>query len=199
MNEVIRQFLLLVGTTHDRTTKSLIERCNKEVNRYIRAFTFDESTQDNYQEHIPFIMRILNTNVSDRTKVAPAQLVYENAINLERGILIPFDETTETMKKSSADMLKQQENLFRIARDNLLISDSHHNANVANNLPEYDIDSFVLALPRTQPLTRLHTLWTGPYRVVEREGSKYEVLDLITNKHKMYHVTQLKPFQYDPL
>jgi hypothetical protein len=34
---------------------------------------------------------------------------------------------------------------------------------------------------------------------VEREGSKYKVLDLITNKHKMYHVTQLKPFQYDPL
>jgi hypothetical protein len=63
-------------------------------------------------------MRILNTNVSDRTKVAPAQLVYGNAINLERGILIPFDETsltTDTITKSSADMLKQQENLFGFA------------------------------------------------------------------------------------
>ena len=62
---------------HDKTMaysseeNSIVERCNKEVNRYIRAFTFDKSTQDNYQEHIPFIMRILNTNVNERTKVAP--------------------------------------------------------------------------------------------------------------------------------
>ena len=27
----------------------------------------------------------------------------------------------------------------------------------------------------------------------------YKVLDLITNKYKMYHVTQLKAFKYDPL
>ena len=55
----------------------------------------------------------------------------------------------------------------------------------------------VLALPRTQPLSRMHTKWTGPYRVVSKEGGKYTVLDLITNKNKMYHVTQLKQFKYD--
>ena len=74
VNEVIRQFLILVGTSHDRTMaysseeNALVERCNKEVNRYIRAFTFDKSTQDNYQEHIPFIMRILNTNIVTERK-----------------------------------------------------------------------------------------------------------------------------------
>ena len=208
VNEVIRQFLLIVGTTHDKTMaysseeNSIVERCNKEVNRYIRAFTFDTSTQDNYQEHIPFIMRILNTNVNERTKVAPAQLMYGNAINLDRGILIPFDETPLTpnsLTKSTSDMLSQQDNLMRIATDNLLLADNQHNSQVSNNLTEYQIDSFVLALPRAQPLTRLHTLWSGPYRVVSREGSKYKVLDLITNKYKMYHVTQLKAFKYDPL
>ena len=181
---------------------AMVERCNKEVNRYIPAFTFDKSTQDNNQDHIPFIMRILNTNVNERTKVAPAQLVYGNAINLDRGILIPFDETPLTpnsLTKFTSDMLTQQDNLMRIATDNLLLADNQQNAQVSNNLTEYEIDSFVLALPRTQPLTRLHTLWSGPYRVVSRVGSKYKVLDLITNKYKMHHVTQLKAFKYDPL
>lgn len=47
------------------------------------------------------------------------------------------------MTKSTAGMLTQQENLFRIARDNLLLADSQHNAQVANNLTEFEIDSFV--------------------------------------------------------
>ena len=100
--------------TYSSEENAIVERYNKEVNRYIRAFTFDKATQDNYQEHIPFIMRILNTNVNERTKVEPAQLVYGNAINLDRGILLPFDETPLTpnsLTKSTSDMLTQQNNL----------------------------------------------------------------------------------------
>ena len=84
---------------------------NDTIKKFIRAFTFDKSTQDNYQDHIPLVMRILNTNVNERTKVAPAQLVYGNVINLDRGILIAFDETpltADTLTKSTLDMLTQQ-------------------------------------------------------------------------------------------
>ena len=97
----------MVGTTHDRTMaysseeNAIVERCNKEINRYIKAFMFDRSTHNNYQEIIPFVTRILNTNINDRKKVAPAQIIFGNAINLDRGILIPFDETSldkETMR-----------------------------------------------------------------------------------------------------
>ena len=145
--------------------------------------------------------RLLNANVNDRTKVAPAQILFGNAINLDRGILIPFDETTlthDTLTTATSKMLTQQDHLMRIARENLLLADSIHNSGVANNLTEFAIDSYVLALPRTQPLTRLHPQWSGPYRVIEHDGGKYTVLDLITNKHKMYHVTQLKQFNFDP-
>ena len=124
VNEVIEQFLLLTGTTHDKTMaysseeNTVVERCNKEINRYIEAFTFDRSTSENYQEIISFVTRLLNTNVNERMKVSPAQLVYGNAINLDKGILIPYDETElthETMTHSSSKMLAQQHTLMRIA------------------------------------------------------------------------------------
>ena len=207
INEVIKQFLEMVGTTHDRTMaysseqNAIVERSNKEINRYIKAFMFYRATHENYQEIIPFVTRLLNTNVNERTKVAPAQIIFGNSINLDRGILIPFDETSltnETMTTSSSQMLQQQNDLMRIARDNLLLADSIHNAEVAANLTEFAVDSYVLALPRTQPKTRLHSQWSGPYRVLENNAGKYKVQDLISNKEKMYHVTQLKQFQYDP-
>ena len=207
VNEVIKQFLEMVGTTHDRTMaysseeNAIVERSNKEINRYIKAFMFDRATHENYQEVIPFVTRILNTNVNERTKVAPAQILFGNSINLDRGILIPFDETSltnETMTTSSSRMLQQQKDLMCIARDNLLLADSSHNANIADNITEFAIDSYVLALPRTQPKTRLHPQWSGPYRVLEHNAGKYKVKNLITNKDRMYHVTQLKQFQYDP-
>ena len=207
VNEVIKQFLEMVGTTHDRTMaysseeNAIVERSNKEINRYIKAFMFDRATHENYQEVIPFVTRLLNTNVNERTKVAPAQIIFGNSIDLDRGILIPFDETSltkDSMTKSSSHMLQQQKELMRIAKDNLLLADSVHNANVATNLTEFAIDSYVLALPRTQPKTRLHPQWSGPYRVIENNAGKYKLLDLISNREKMYHVTQLKQFQYDP-
>ena len=87
---------------------------------------------------------------------------------------------------------------MKIAKENLLLADSIHNANIAMNLTEFAINSYVLALPRTQPKTRLHPQWSGPYRVLENDAGKQKVKDLITDKDKWYHVTQLKQFQYDP-
>ena len=55
VNTVIQQFLTAVGTQHNLTLaysseeNALVERCNKEVNRHIRAFTFDKATTDDYQ------------------------------------------------------------------------------------------------------------------------------------------------------
>ena len=86
-------------------------------------------------------------------------------------------------------MLQQQKELMRIARENLLLADSVHNANVATSLTEFAVDSYVSALPRTQPKTRLHSQWSGTYRVVEHTAGKYKLLDLVSNTYKMYHVT----------
>ena len=51
----------MVGTTHDRIMaysseeNATVERSNKEINRYIKAFMFDRATHENYQEIMPFV------------------------------------------------------------------------------------------------------------------------------------------------
>jgi hypothetical protein len=52
--------------------------------------------------------------------------------------------------------------------------------------------------PFWSPETRMHTLWRGPMRVVSHNFAEYTLLDLVTGKEKWYHMTQLKPFRFDP-
>ena len=206
VNTVIQQFLTAVGTQHNLTLaysseeNAIVERCNKEVNRHIRAFTFDKATTDDYQEILPFVQRILNSSINERMKVSPAQLLFGNALDLDRGILLPADEHNlpkESLTFSTAKMLHIQDNLTRIARQLLIQSDAEHNASVSEVLTQFEVGSYVLAAPRSTPATRMHTHWTGPYKVLAVQKGQYKLLDLITNKHKMYHVTQLKQFYYD--
>ena len=60
---------------------------------------------------------------------------------------------------------------------------------------DYPPGSFVLVHCRTgAPPSRLHTYWRGPMRIVNGENSRYTLFDLITNKEKDYHVSDMKPF-----
>ena len=56
----------------------------------------------------------------------------------------------------------------------------------------------MLVQQRTTPETRMHTLWRGPMRVISHNFAEYTLLDLVTHKEKLYHMTQLKPFHFDP-
>ena len=80
--EVIEQFLTLVGVEHELTLaysneeNAIVERFNKEINRHLRALTFDNSSLDNYKQSLPFVQRILNANYSDRLKISSSQMEY---------------------------------------------------------------------------------------------------------------------------
>ena len=207
ISEVIKQFFKVIGVEQNLTTpysseeNAIVERCNKEVNRHITAFTFDRTTTENYQEILPFVQRILNSSINSRMKVSPAQLMFGNSIDLDRDILLPADEhllPAKSLTRSLDQMLHTQQNLTRIARELLIQSDKEHNEEIHESLTEFAIGSFVLAQPRTQPATRMHTAWTGPYKVITFQKGQYKVLDLITHKHKQYHVSQLKPFYFNP-
>jgi hypothetical protein len=88
---------------------------------------------------------------------------------------------------------------IKTAKNALEQADKAHRASTPAELTEFASDTYVLAMQRSEPDTRLHTLWRGPLRVISNEGSQYSLLDLITGKEKLYHVTQLKAFHFNPL
>ena len=109
-----------------------MERANKEVNRHLRAFTFDSSTIDDYRLCIPMVQRIMNATFSDRTKLSPSQILFGNALDLDRGILAPPKEraiNVEPLSEYMTKLLKVQRSIIDLAKKNIVFKDTMHFSN----------------------------------------------------------------------
>ena len=207
-NELIKEFLLATGTPHNLTLaysseeNSIVERVNKEVNRHIRAYTFDNDTQDNWRMALPFVQRILNSSRSQRTGISPAELLFGKQIQLDQGILLPFREQTEDITPLStyvANLLTIQAKLVDLSQTLLKATDAKHLAKTAPILTEFEIGTHVLVAYAAGPPTRLHTQWKGPLKILARQNEEYLLLDLVTSKEKLYHVKNMRIFKFNQI
>ena len=130
--DLITEFLALIGTKHcltlaySKEENALVERMNKEVNRHLRALTYDNLSLENYKDSLPFVQRIINSNHSDRLKISAADLLFGKMLSLDRGIFLPRTEQTSTTKPLSSHaskLLKMQDNLLNASAKELLRTD----------------------------------------------------------------------------
>jgi hypothetical protein len=79
-----------VTTAASKEEKAIVERANKEVNRYLRAFVFDIASSVRWSFGLPMIQRIINTTNHSSIGIAPAQLVFASHADLDGGILFEW-------------------------------------------------------------------------------------------------------------
>ena len=60
------------------------------------------------------------------------------------------------------------------------------------------VDSYLRVQYASTPPTRLRMKWGAPFKVVSFLLSEYTLLNLITNKTRTVHASQLKPFIFNP-
>ena len=95
--DLMRDFLPLIGVKHcltlaySKEENAIVERYNKEINRHLRALTYDNSSLTDYKKPLPFVQRILNSNHSNRLKISAAQMLFGNMLNSDRGIFLPLE------------------------------------------------------------------------------------------------------------
>ena len=206
VNAIIKKFLRLTGTHHHLTLaysseeNAIVERANREVNRYLRALVYDTTSTTDLKLKLPFVQRIMNATPNSVTKIKPAQILFGNLIDLDENILTPTPEIPDTLSRTEETdrMLEVQEELISRATKYRKLADSTRLANY--DLPDKDFapNTFVLIQYVTKAPSRLHTPWFGPMKVISNEGSKYLLLDLITKKEKHIHVTRIKEFLFAP-
>jgi hypothetical protein len=72
---------------YSKEENAIVERMNKEINRHLRALTYDNLTLENYKDSLPFVRRIINSNYSDRLKFSAADLLFGKVLSLDEQIL----------------------------------------------------------------------------------------------------------------
>jgi len=134
VNNLIAEFTKIVGTEHVTTMayskeeNAIVERVNKEVLRHLRAILFEKGLKDKWSLIYPLVERIINSEIHSVIKVSPAQIVFGNAIDLDRGIFLPHFVNDKQMKFSeyTARLLQAQADVIKVAYESQTKSDLHH-------------------------------------------------------------------------
>lgn len=210
VNETITHLLQAIGTEQMLTTayskeeNAIVERANKEVMRHLRAIVFHKKSMAHWStQDLPMVMRILNAEVKKSINVSPAQLLFGNSVNLDRGIFLPQAPTKGGTRRLSTQvdhMLSRQADLIRIAKTTQSELDEYHmiSRDDKNPITVYPVNSYVLQRYHQKPPGKFPNDWYGPKLVTNNVGPTYTVQDLITGKLSDTHVSNLKPFLYDP-
>ena len=209
VNEVVEKLHHLMGVSHNLTIayskeeNAIVERSNKEVNRHLRAFVYEITTHSKWQLYLPFVARIINTEVHDSTGVAPCELIMN--VRLDKNIIQPTEALDNRSLSTWADeMISTQSKLLLIAEQRQRSKDEEHIRQMNHAITEFAVNSFVLcSYPKGRmgalPPTKLHTSLKGPFRVIKFIGPEYTILNLVTNKTEVVHVKRLQPFYYNAL
>jgi hypothetical protein len=146
----------------------------------------------------------MNASVHEATGVSPAQLLFGNSITLDRGVLVPSTSDGKDINLSdwAKQMLDKQEELLTIAKQKQSDQNSYKIksllAKEGESYTEYPVNSYVLVDYHNRPPSKLHTNLKGPLRVVSFDKSIYVLQDLVTNRQQNIHVSNLRPFVFDP-
>ena len=213
INETIKETIKLLGTSqaailaYSKEENAIVERCNKESMRHIRAMVFEVNKKSSWKIHIPLAQRILNSEVHSRTGVSPNDLVFGGKLDLQGGFLhtTAVQSTDVHIATWSSDMLALQDKLVDLAQIRQREKDEKHLKKEESSLAitQFRPNSFVLvqypdsAMGPRAP-TKLHTHWKGPMRVISNIGAEYILHDLVKNKNIPIHVKRLKVFEHDP-
>jgi hypothetical protein len=209
------QFAKIKATAYSKQENSLVERANKEVFRHLRAIIFDKGVTFEWDKYLPFVQRIMNASTHSSLGVSPAQLMFGNSIDLDRGILYDdnhqsqnqINQTDINLSDWITEKLEIQKKILNIARKHQKDIDTTNTINRANfeeitGKTEYPINSYVLARYKSsqnnnRAPSKVLMPWRGPFRVVDHRDDTYTIHNLPEDKYEEYHVSFLKPFVYD--
>jgi hypothetical protein len=211
VNEIIKEFMILMGTEHKLTLayskeeNAMVENANKRVQEYLRDIMFERRIIKRWSAALPLVQRILMTDKNEVTNATPAELLFGNAVDLDRGIFLPHvpvdaDGREVRLSEWAASMLQVQKDLIDIAQQRQRKRDARHlSEHMHDNVTQFDNGTFVLAsYPNTgmgrKPPTKLHPRLRGPYQVVNRLKDTYTVRNLLTDSLEDFHATTLHPY-----
>ena len=212
INEMVSEVIKITGTragsilAYSKEENAIVERCNKEVMRHIRAMVFEINKRDAWSIYVPLAQRIINSEVHSRIGVSPNELVFGGKVDLDGGFLdTPITASKDVKIASwSSDMIQLQHKLIDIAQKRQTEQDEKFmQKRQGSIITQFDENSFVLVLYPGSAMgqrapTKLHMHWKGPMRVISNQGAEYVLHDLVQDKQIPIHVSRLKKFEHDP-
>ena len=228
-NLIVGELCTILGVEHVRTVphshqeNAIVERVNKEILRHLKALVFDDKTVMKWSSKLVFVQRILNTTVHESIGVAPCQLLFGNAFQLDNAPFAPMraqdcdQENTvselpisshnfdgKPLSKWADEMLRSQDEYLRRAEKVQAEHDAKHWRERLEHLEltVFPPGTWVKAMhPPTRmgwrPPNKLGMDWRGPYQVIQRHKGEYELRDPALSEPLFISEHLLEPYHVD--
>ena len=85
----IIQELMVLTLAASKQENAAVENVNKRSQEYLRSMLFDNRILNRWSDVLPLVQRIMMAEPNDVIGVSPAQLLFGNSIQLDRGIFLP--------------------------------------------------------------------------------------------------------------
>jgi hypothetical protein len=202
---------------HHPESNGIVERCNREVLQLASAMTLDErvpvDTLSGWCDVLPFVQRIINSSVTRKTGFSPSQLIFGDAVDLDRLI---FDAAGDLRRLEAEEaeapgqprskvgdyvqrLIDTQEACLRAAMD-------HQRERLAKALAGRQVTPATIVnpgqwvlvrFPEDQNRDKLVARWNGPYRVLKVDSeSVIVVYDTVREEVKTVHIDDLVLFDW---
>ena len=217
-NQIIKEYLNFIGTehvlmmAHSHEENSIVERSNRETWKWLRAILHDKKIgKKQITKAIPFVTRIHNSTVVKSLGFSPGQVIFGERVELDRSILLPEAQRDPTAVAVSGWMHEQQELQDVILKIATNYQKKHDEGNrvkrmdtgTENTLTDFPLGSYVLvaypenSLTKTRRPNKLHMMFRGPYKVINREHNEFTIENLVDKKTLKKSIFLLRPFHYD--
>jgi hypothetical protein len=213
-NELIKEVLNTVGIEHlltiaySKEENSIVERANKEVNRWVRDILYDKRLQDTeWIYYMPFIQRIHNATNIKSIGTTPAKLVFGDRMDLNRNFITPttlMEDENQTLVEWGSNRLRYQDQVVCVAQSIMKkheeeIKESNIKKRKEREKTKFAVGEQVLlsappSMNGRRRKNKLEVLHTGPYEVVNNDGNHYLIRDLITHVTKEVGIWRLRPY-----
>ena len=211
VNKLLEELFILTGIDKRNTTpysheeNGIVERSNKEILRHVRSILFDRGLHKEWNEVIPNVQRILNSQKSSVTGCTPAELVLINSNNLENGIYlnpIPSSVNTETLSEFHSKRIALYNKSLEVARQKMQEMEEEKILSASTERTEYKVGSYVLLRAPDEDIIKskvgkLKLPLKGPMLVLGFKKDQYIIQDITNDKEYKVHIKRLVPFYYD--
>ena len=206
---------MVFTTAGSKQENAIVERANREVLRHLRNIIMDRRAMDEWSRHLSFVQRIMNTMVHSSTGVKPCEIILSNEMSHESlkiqgevnvdtdgGAVEPSPSEKPEWEDLWIDRLKERQRWYvEKAVASLKAMDDLHRSAAPVVTTRYATGALVLCEQGTAfrrgPEHKLLPFLSGPFEVMSSEADTYTIRNIVTNKLRKLHISNLHPYTDD--
>ena len=130
------------------------EVIKKLLLRHLKAMIYEQDILTKWSKYLPMVQRIINSTISTSLGVSPAQIIYGDALNLNRGFIVSIEnkekyDSEVILSEYSQEMIDRQAKIIAVAQkhqtrpnDSYIASKNEKYKDI--QVTEFPVNSYVL-------------------------------------------------------